>query len=707
MHRLYLVAIFLSAFLLFLVQPLISKAILPWFGGAPAVWTTCMLFFQILLFIGYVYAHLVSTYAKPKALAIIHTCVIVTAILMLPVLPDPVWKPTAGVAPTWRILALLTVCVGLPFFLLSSSAPLIQVWWQRTKGGEPYRLYALSNAGSLLALMMFPLFFEPLMWTSTQGTVWSVAFVLLGAMLVAGAWHASRATPPAPAKTSEIGKPEARPKKPKKSGKSKPQKVETPWQPTWPVRAAWLLLPATAVVLLLATTSHVCQDMAVVPFLWIVPLVIYLVTFIICFGKSTGYRRGWCAGLLIISTYGCAVLYRAHNPPDFTIALVINLAALFACCMLCHGELVRLKPPAEHLTSFYLLVSAGGALGGLFVSLVAPAAFTDYFEYPLGWVVCWLIMFAVLFRSATSKLQKGRPLWAWVLLIACFFVCVGLFSEGVVHRSQLALLRMRNFYGVLAVTERADSEKNAPYISLQHGVIEHGRQYLEEHRRYEPTTYYTRDSGVGYAIDAMRGDDSLRIGAVGMGVGTIAAYAQEGDYIRFYEINPHVITLAQEVFQYLNFGAEQGAEIEIIEGDARLSLEEEPDQEFDVIVLDAFSSDAIPVHLLTVEAFSEYLRHLKDDGIVAMHISNRYLDLVPLAAALAREHNLDWTSVVEMKPNGRKASTWILLARRGGLAPIENRENVVEIADAEVIDAWTDKFSNLLRLLRWNLFGGK
>ncbi len=624
----------------------------------------------------------------------------IVAILLLPVLPDEVWEPSADGTPTWQIITLLTVCVGLPFFLLSSSAPLIQVWWQRTGGGQPYRLYALSNAGSLLALITYPFIIEPMLWTSTQGALWSLAFIILGIMLIVGVCYASRgAVANASEPTSMRGFRLDDTRVDRKATRNKKHGAQA-WRPTRSARMAWLFLSAMGVVLLLATTNHVCQDMAVVPLLWIAPLVVYLTTYIICFGKSISYRRSWYCGLVIVSTFGCAVLYHVQNAPNFAIAIAINLTALFACCMLCHGELVRIKPPPEHLTSFYLHSSAGGAIGGILVSLLAPTIFTDYYEYPLVWVVCWLIMFAVLFRSNSSKLQRGRPLWVWSLLILSFFFCAGLFSNGVVLRNNHALLRIRNFYGVLTVMERINKDGTDGRVVLMHGAIKHGHQYVAQSRRYEPTTYYTRDSGVGYAIEAKSDAPNRHIGVVGLGVGTIAAYARDGDRYRFYEINPHVITLANVFFDYLDHATKAGAEIEIVQGDARLSLENEPYQAFDILVLDAFSSDSVPVHLLTVEAFGKYLRHLKEDGIIAMHISNRYLDLVPLAAALARKHSLDWLSVVRRKPDGKQGSSWILFARPGGLDAIGTRKNVMATSNVPQIEPWTDHYSNLLRLFR-------
>jgi tetratricopeptide (TPR) repeat protein len=690
----YAVTIFTGAFLLFQVQPLIGKYILPWFGGGPGVWTTCMLFFQVLLLGGYAYAHFISRWLKPRRQAILHLALLAGALALLPITPSDAWKPKGAGNPTLQILALLAVSIGLPYFVLSATGPLVQQWFSRSKPGVfPYRLYALSNLGSLLALVSYPFYFETHFTRHTQAGLWAWG---LAAYAVACGFCAVRVW-----KTERNPKSEcATPSVPASAG---PQHSPTPLasaadpQPSALDRLLWLLLPACASVLLLATTNKICQDVAVIPFLWVLPLAVYLLSFIICFDSPRWYKR-LPFGLALGAALGgvCWVLFQQNQTIDAFVA------ALFVCCMVCHGELYRLKPNPRHLTGYYLMIAAGGALGGLFVAVIAPLVFTDYFELHSGLLLCGLLFLAVCLR---------RPIpwrFAWLRWAVCGLWAVGVAALGVTLWMQanrfanVTVSRLRNFYGVLALSRHYTSEAHTPYFQLTHGRTEHGLQFLDPVRAAWPTAYYNEGSGVGRALSALPAG-SRRIGLVGLGAGTLAAYGQAGDYLRFYEINPDVLQLANSPFTYL---AHCQGKVDVVLGDARLSLEREPPQDFDLLALDAFNSDAIPVHLLTEEAFAVYERHIKTNGIIAFHISNGHLNLEPVVLNLARRFKYE-AAIIEYNPPRdqwwNQLSTWALLSRNEELinSPAIRESTRPAQADTGTVPLWTDDFASLFQIIRW------
>ncbi len=512
--------ILLSALLLFQVQPLVSKAILPWFGGSPAVWTTSMLFFQAVLLAGYCYAHLTSKYFSPKVQCLVHATLVVFAIFWLPVYPADEWKPTEfDDDPTAHILVILGRTVGLPFLLLSTTAPLVQVWWQSVSRMTPYRLYALSNTGSLVGLLAYPFVVEPNLGTQSQAVVWSAAFAVFALMvMVCGsfAWRKPNPTQPA---SPPAALPTGRQQKSNSAVGSQTLR-QTPEpasrdesSPTWKSYVAWLGLSACASIVLLAMTNHVSQNVAVVPLLWIAPLALYLVSFILAFGDARLYNRSLFAVVMIAATIGCAYLYNFNIVENVISLLAIHLTALFACCMVCHGELVRLKPSARYLTAFYLAVSVGGALGGVFVSVVAPQIFLQYYEYPLALIACWLILMLVALRDQNWYLYRGRPLWAWGLILACFVVFLACLRDGVIRGAATSLLTNRNFYGVITVQRTPSDRPGYEWAELKHGVIRHGAQYIDPELQYEPTTYYAETSGLGYAMRHIQGKPRKRVGA--------------------------------------------------------------------------------------------------------------------------------------------------------------------------------------------------
>ncbi len=707
--------ILLSAFLLFQVQPLISKFILPWFGGCPAVWTTCMLFFQVVLFAGYSYAHLVGSRLTLRGQALVQLGILLAAVLLLPIAPDASWKPTGSDIPAGRILLLLLVTVGLPYFVLSTTSPLIQVWFTRSyPGRSPYRLYALSNFGSLVALLSYPFVFEPAFDLPRQSWLWSGAFVgyvLLCGLCAMWLWRCWRTLPSTVEQTPG----------------SNPGHGDCPegdcQRVGWLRRALWLLLPACASLMLLATTNHVCQDVAVVPFLWVAPLALYLLSFIICFDHPRWYVRGvWTvlaavAILFVANPYGVVKLFNTWRSTEFSLSyvqeLVVYFSAMFFICMVCHGELMRLRPHPRRLTEYYLMMSAGGALGGVFVSLVAPLIFKSFFEWDLGLVLSFVVAAAAMVLAAVSRAARLWPklVMAGPVGIATVAgLCLLLFIQTRPPSTETVLLkRARNFYGVISVSEYHHGEPDDQFI-MYHGAIEHGEQYAAPEKRQIPLTYYGYSSGVGRALAYLQTQKpTMRVGLVGLGAGTIAAYARKGDCYRFYEINPAVRRLADDdgddqYFTYLSDARQRGAEVEVEMGDARLSLEREPpSRQFDVLVLDAFSGDAIPAHLLTREAFAIYRQHLAPGGVIAAHITNSYLYLAPVVRGIAKDTGLDTTRVYMPfdEENNLYRNDWMLLTKDAGLLKaIPPVPPPGKIKDGFDVPLWTDHYNNLFSILK-------
>ncbi|HVM50999.1 MAG TPA: fused MFS/spermidine synthase [Candidatus Acidoferrum sp.] len=836
----YALTIFTGAFLLFQVQPLMGKYILPWFGGGPGVWTTCMLFFQVLLLGGYAYAHFTSRWLKPRRQAVLHLVLLVAALALLPITPSDSWKPHGGGNPTLQILALLAASLGLPYFVLSATGPLIQHWFSRANpGASPYRLYALSNIGSLLALLSYPFYFENHFTRATQATLWACGlgvYALCCGICAFKLWKASplagtgieTMNPPGTG-TSNIQHPTSnmqlapgrqaldvgcsmldvgcsqcsgQPPHPfplplgggegaRRAGEgmvhgphpgpqvtealqSSPGAFPDPQlstlnpqplsQPPTLNHLLWLLLPACASVLLLATTNKLCQDVAVVPFLWVLPLALYLLSFVICFDSPRWYMRfpftialvaamaGWCWALF----YGA----------DWELGkqVTVYCGGLFICCMVCHGELYRLKPDPVHLTRFYLMIAAGGALGGVLVAVAAPLVFTDYFELHWGLLLCGLLFLLIcifdrsqadwrwfacvlplfifvgldwvivrLARYGTDTIRHHLTglrigMWAlvaffvvsWIVrtrlrsfrhwhLLACLWLGLGVAGLGATlwmnarEANDDRVYRSRSFYGVLTVYEHQKKEPEYHHFVLQHGRITHGLQFVDPVRAALPVSYYGPQSGVAMGVDALPAGPR-RIGVVGLGTGTMAAFARRGDTVRIYEINPQVQRVATTWFTYVPHC--QG-EVQIALGDARLSLEREPPQHFDLLVLDAFSSDAIPVHLLTREAFEVYQRHLNTNGIIAVHISNHYLDLEPVVVNLARQFGyklaaIDYDDTENEDEWWLYSSTWILLTHDPqALSRPAIRDACYNVStNAPRVPLWTDDFSSLFQVLK-------
>jgi len=650
-----------GAFLLFQVQPLLSRWILPWFGGGTEVWTTCMLFFQTILFAGYAYAHAVER--MPAAVrTLVHLVLIVAGLAVLPLAPPDSWKPEGVGTPTWPILKLLAATAGLPCLLLASTGPLVQAWAARTDPERsPYRLYALSNFGSLAALVTYPFLVEPRLGLRMQSTVWTWTFGVYAALSTAGLM-VIRKTQVARTAEGESG-----------------------------FRPGWIALPAAASALLLATTNQLGQDIAVLPFLWVLPLTVYLISFIVVFDRPAWYRPEYVAPATAALAFASAGAYYARPNSTLTLAaaIAIHLATFLGVCLLCHGELARLKPAPQRLTGYYLAIAGGGALGGLLVSLVAPQVFSTYFEWKLG--------MGLAFGAAcvaTGWIQRGY-FRAHLSIAACFVVIAGVglaFQVALLSSYGRRLESSRNFYGAVTVDENAGSR------DMTNGRVLHGRQYLDEKRRRLPNTYYGENSGVGLALKGFRGRPDLRIGVVGLGTGTLATYlVQPTQSIRFYEINPDVPRLAKQWFT--NLGDCVGR-TEICLGDARLSLEREAPQGFHVLALDAFSGHTVPTHLLTVEAMQVCLRHLREDGILAVHVSNHFLRLGPVVRGGARACRLK-TLRVDRAADERGfdfASSWVLCGRDEEVLR-ELRYHASEENDGPDM-IWTDNQSDLFSILK-------
>lgn len=668
---LYAITIFLSSFLLFLVQPLIARLILPWFGGTAAVWTTCMLFFQCILLAGYAYAHATSAKLGPRGQAILHTILLAAAAATLPILPDPSWKPEGGGEPISRILLLLTATVGLPYLLISSTSPLVQAWFSRARpGANPYRLFAVSNFASLLALVGYPLFVEPNLTNGQQVYGWSWMFAGFAVLCSALAWTAAKAQPGALANASAV--------------------VADAPAPRGRQIALWLALSATGSVILLAVTNHITQNIAAIPLLWLAPLTLYLLTFILCFEGQGLYRQAWWWPVVLAAVGAMAwLLVEPDHQFDLYVQLGVFLTGLFIACMFCHGELYRLRPANRHLTAFYLWVSVGGALGGLFVAVVAPLAFKAYYELGIGLAACALLA-AIVYRSL-NRIALGASL---VLLLGT----TGAVTYDAIKFQDYARLTVRNFYGVLRVKEYGTEGEEDHLRRLLHGTIMHGEQYMNGSKRQELTSYYQVTSGIGKAIASKQAGGPIRVGVVGLGTGTLAGYGRKGDFYKFYDINPAVVTIARSDFKYLG---DSEAKIEVALGDARLTLERDAPEKFDVLAVDAFSSDSIPVHLITREALAVYLRHMKPGGIIAFHVSNRFLNLGPVVGQLAKVSGAHAVNVYEKGEEDRTQSDWVLVSLdRKALEDKVIKDVSEPVEERPLWRLWTDDYNNLVQILK-------
>ncbi len=669
----YAATIFLSAFLLFQIQPMIAKMILPWFGGSAAVWITCMLFFQAGLLGGYIYAHCSVRYLKPKTQTFLHGILLLASLFFLPVVPAAGWKPAGGEDPIFHILALLSISVGLPYFLLSSTSPLIQAWYTRRYNlALPYRLFALSNLASLLGLLAYPFLVEPNVTLHGQSLLWSGAYAAFGALAILAALYSIKAK-------GEVLSPVA-------DTLTASGNLMKP--PSLKEQFLWVLLACTSSVLLLSVTNHLTQNVTSIPFLWILPLSLYLLSFILCFDYDNIYRRNWYVWLLMLALGGMSYgLAEWNSHTNLKLVITVFCSGLFACCMFCHGELAKRKPAPQHLTSFYLMLSAGGALGGILIGLVAPKVFPGYFELPVGLSVCAILLLFVNFRQWWLSDMIGSLL-VLAVVAACGYYINSFFGSSLVME--------RNFYGGLRVMEY-DKGTEQESRTMVHGTITHGVQFTSPQRSREAVSYYAPSSGIGMAMKYIR-RSPVKVGVIGLGAGSLAAYARPGDTVRFYEINPLVERLARKHFTYLT---ECRGKVEVVQGDARLSLEREPVQHYDLLAVDAFSGDSIPVHLLTQQAFELYFKHLKPGGILALHITNSHLALAPVVEKLGRGSG-KYAVLVSSDGDSDKdiySADWVLISA----SPIDFaaiRKVSASPQERPEIRLWTDDYNNLFQVLK-------
>ena len=682
---LYALTVFVSAFLLFLVQPIIAKQILPWFGGSAAVWTTCLVFFQCMLLAGYFYADWTTRKLSPKCQAILHVALIAVAIVLLPIIPDVAWKPNGAEAPGMRILLLLTATIGLPYFLISTTSPLVQAWFNKSyPDRSPYRLFALSNLASMIALLGYPFLFEPWITTQQQAMSWSISFGVFGLLVAASAWLALRG---------------------QDGGKTS---VPTPYSATAPDslseapargdKLRWIALSGLGSVLLLAISNHLTQNISSIPLMWVVPLALYLLTFILCFDAkdagSSWYQRKLFLPLLAVMVVGMSWTL-ADRDLHFMLYWQIGLfsAGLFVACMFCHGELVALKPRPSHLTTFYLMVSIGGALGALMVGIIAPLTLPAYYELQISIVALAAMATFLMWRKMHfTVLIAGGAVTIFAAVAAVYTVIE--FREDVV-------VMTRNFYGTLRVKQYDPPSVEYRRRSLVHGAILHGDQYMDAPYNRSATTYYKTKSGIGRILllkGKMAPDLPRKVGIIGLGTGTIAVYGGKADTYRFYDINPAVVTIARRDFTYLK---DTEANVEISLGDARLNLEREAPHGFDVLAVDAFSSDSIPVHLITLEAVQIFEKHMKPDGVIAFHVSNRFLDLKPVVNLIAEKRGLNVAWVRDSYDDGSTTSDWVLLSKDNTqfLKP-EILDGSFIIPPQPKLRVWTDDFNNLLQVLK-------
>ena len=675
---LYPLTTFLSAFLLFQIQPMIARAILPWFGGSATLWTVAVLFFQLGLLGAYAYAHWILSTLSPSRQRMLHLAVVALSLLALPVTPSDALKPSGEHDPVLAILGVLFRTVALPYFVVAASAPLLQGWYAQETGStarlpSPYVLYAVSNTGSLLALLSYPLAIEPVLGLRLQFGAWSVAYGGFALALVFLAWRGGRdasaraAAPPA-------------------------AEAPSPPRPSSLALAAALGLAAATNTLLLALTTTLSHNIAPVPLLWVVPLALYLLSFALPFGFPMRWVRPVLPFLAVVALVPIARVVTSTGKIALPSRLVYLMPAFFTICLACHVELTHLKPHPRYLSSFYLMIALGGALGGVFAGVLSPLVFDSYHELPLGLAASAAL--AVCLFGRAHRWSWHHPLVAVpvaaAVAVAAYIVHAWIEDLGAVR------LATRNFYGTLVVKDEPAPYDTGPLRLLINGSIKHGGQLLAPAHRRDPTTYYGPGSGAGLAIRAAEQAGPIRVGVIGLGTGTLACYGRAGDLYVFYEINPLVVGLASTEFSFLR---DSPARIEVVPGDGRLSLERRAGPPFDVLVVDAFSGDSIPVHLLTREAFDLYFRRLAPTGIVALHISNKYVDLEPVVRAAADAFGKGAVLVsTDDEDYPLYDSTWVLLSSRA------DRFETPAFKEAELLTAapvtWTDDYSNLLSVLK-------
>jgi hypothetical protein len=736
MVALYTVTIFVGATLLFLLQPMFARMVLPLLGGSPAVWNTAMVFFQAALLAGYAYVHISLRRLGPRGQPLWHLPLMLLPFAVLPVAIRSGWTPPADANPAGWLLALMTVAIGLPFLVVSTSSSVLQGWFSATnhpRARDPYFLYAASNAGSMLALLGYPILVEPNLTLPRQSLLWSWGYgllvVLTAACALAGRRRAGSAA--GPAESADL--------------KSHISNVSfTPaTRPNRSQRLRWVLLSFLPSSLLLGVTSHLSTEVAAIPLMWVVPLALYLATFVLVFARRPWFRADLLRRVFPILLVPLVMLFDLHATEPVGGLAVLHLAVFFVAALLCHGNLAASRPAAEHLTDFYLWLAVGGALGGIFNGLLAPLIFNSVAEYPLALAVT--AAFALQPGGTTAaRLTWADGLWPALLgagvagtilaldraglgsgtaapgivfglgAVACFLfsprprrfalgagalLLAGLAFEG--QRGTVLHIE-RSFFGVHRVT----ADASAQFHQLLHGKTLHGRQSLDPARRREPLTYYHPSGPVGEILTRLATRPALRVGAVGLGAGSLAGFVQPGQAWTYFEIDPVVVRLARDE-RYFTYLRDAPAPVRVVLGDARLSLGREPDHAFDLLVLDAYSADSVPMHLATREALALYLHKLAPGGVLAFHISNWHLDLEPVFANLARDAGIpclvrDDTAVSpEMQARGKSPSVWVAMGRTPADLAFLANDSRWQPARTSDDAPWTDDFSSLLSVFRW------
>jgi len=674
---LYAGVTFLSAFLLFLLEPIVARQLLPSFGGSAAVWITCLVFFQSALLAGYLYAHLLVSRLTPRAQSVSHLVLLAAAALNLAVRVHP-----AAAALTWHpvtaLLLLLTAMIGLPFLALAATSPLLQAWQAGADTARlpPWWQFALSNAGSLLALILYPTLMEANLALHGQVAAWDAGFCGFAALCGAVIWHHRRGAATRPYIPREAALFMA-------PGRS------------W---LLWILLPGCASMLLCAVTNHLGENVAAIPLLWIVPLAAYLLSFVVAFASPRAWPRFISVRMLALTLAVFAyLLYTSRNALPLALSIPVYTAALFFACLFCHAELYRLRPAAPGLTRFYLLISLGSAIGAILVGVASP----NFFRANHDLAIAAIVLAAAALAATWQSEWTARVVWS---AAAVGLVYIAFAQTAVMDHDAIA--ELRSFYGSLRVTETHLPPEAETTRTLYHGRIQHGTQLFGNGFRTQPSSYYGHNSGVGLALDLYCGDRPRRIGVVGLGTGTIAAYGRPGDNITFYEIDPLVERLARALFTYLH---DSPASVHVTLGDARLSLARESSSpQYDVLVLDAFSGDAIPIHLLTAEAIALYLRRLRPNGTIAFHISSQYVDLAPQLALQAQNAGLQAVLVHSDSDEARGlfAADWVLMSADPELLQRPEIANASQpLRKIAGLRLWTDDYSSLLPLLKWRAVG--
>ena len=688
----FALVIFISAFLIFLVQPLIAKQILPWFGGSAAVWATCLLFFQTALLAGYAYADAVTRWLSLKRQVMLHTALLGAAALTMPILVGEGWRPQGSEEPISRILLLLTATIGLPYFLLATTTPLVGAWYaRRFQAAAPYRLFALSNLASLLALLGFPFLIEPQLGNRQVTWVWSALFAVFAVLCATLGWRTLQAGGAGAAPTA----PPAEAQKGSDQNAAASQAVVGSAVPTESGPWTWILLSAVGSAMLLGVTSHLTQNISSAPLLWVFPLALYLMTFIISFDHPRWYLRG-----LFLPLAGLSLPLMAWLSDSLALKQVTPVYALglFVVCMACHGELARLKPAPSRLTAFYLCMSVGGALGSLFMAVLAPLVFDGYFELYAALVVAGLagLTLPLVREPGVQRLLTRAATTGVVLLTA------GLSWQGVKGYVESVRFMERDFYGVVRTRDNATGGE--PFRNLIHGAIAHGGQLLREDLRMAPSSYFGPTSGYGRVFASLP-PGPHKVGVIGLGAGALAAYAKPGYDWVFYEISPAVVRAAMAEFTFL---PQFPGRYELVVGDGRLALEREAPRQYDVLAMDAFAGDSIPTHLITREAMAAYVKHLKPDGVLVFQATNRFVNLMPVLHNLAQSFGMQAVLISDSPPTVDGPGYWlsstdqVIVTRNAALlqAPAI-REAAQPLQPDPGLPVFTDDYVNLVRILKW------